>query len=725
MKNLCKSFFLLIFLLLSVSPLQALTADETEILRQTASRDEGTANERRTIGLIKDIAGRLGLSVRQSYFTNLDHFYSYSSNLEILIPGVTEDEIVYAVPLNNPNSSLLPALKLLERFAGGERPAIGARFVFLGAEKGDNASFYPIGSHNFLRSYAPLNNSVIFYFDLLTASYTFALADRGNQITPLWILQQAHNLLRGSGFKVILPTNKLPAIRSRLLREEHAINTYLLNSYSAVLLSTGRTPVAASEELPPEEPWAEALAKSFYDYHRQLTALNSTQDIHYFIIDFGFFSFFISETVFIFIYLFTVFIILLVISAGQLRVQSQIRTFFRYSWEFILLYLIVFIFLFLAGLFIENLLLLKDNFDFWQYQPILFAFCKLTFAVFFISMHFRVIKSIGMANYPRLYASAAIIFCVLNLVLFTLWDITFAAPWLWLLFCTIVFTRIRQVTAAGFLIIVASVPLALYTFHFFAMPFYDIIDIFLFSHIFGNILISLTIFPVLLMGLSLYHSRRQKRKLYFYSSFTSLYLFPVSALAAFLLIFLYQPYGAESREKQPITVMLDEEAGIGRATARFLSPAPIGTAVFTIYNNTFPFQDIGRSVLVNLPVTTQFELTATSQPLLNRTQTNINLRVSSNPVRLELLLIADQPLGVIDCNYPLSIDNPVEYPNHAVIYVGKNPPNPLYLRIISERNINFQLRVTAFFEQAPINTDSSRFVITSTHQASQTLPVTL
>ncbi|MCL2519548.1 MAG: hypothetical protein FWE37_00895 [Spirochaetaceae bacterium] len=704
-----------LFLLILSSFAYGLTADEWQSLRAHENRAEGSPGEVYTLAVIRAVANRLNLHVNERRFTELDNFFSYSANLEIYITGLSADEVIYAVPLNNPTASLAPALILLQEMAGGETPVVGARFLFLGAEKGDQAA-YPIGSRQFLQSYAPFGTSAVIYLDLLSPSLPINLAAQGNYITPLWALYLARQALSNAGLNFTLPNNRLAAIRSNFFTDNHIIDNYHNLNYSAVLLSTALN--ANITEAAHEEEWAANLALALYRQHLSLNEVNTRRDINYLLAA----NFFISETVYIFIYLAIIFIMLTLLKPSHFKVGSYLKATIKYGGEFLLLFLLLFIFLFLATFFIKNLLLLKQSDEFWRHQPLLFMVVKLGFAVFFTNTSFRVVRFLGLANSPRLYNSAASLLVIINLIIFTLWNITFGLVWLWMVVTLAIFNRVKHSNLAELLIVVSYLPLTYVFIVFFITPFFNIAEPLLFSPIWGNLFISLVIFPNLLMALSIYHKQRSLQKRQAYQNFFSFVFLPLVVIVTFLLIYNYVPYSRG--EPQPILVILEEEVNINRATLRLLSPEPLGNIDITIEDTHLPLVNLGRSALINLTPSTNFSLQASSAPILGRNQTQINLYSNRTPTRIELELIADRALGSIDANYPIAIGSLAETPNMATIFIGKNPPMPLQLNLIHERGLNFTLQITAFFADTFVEAPP-RFNLTKEHQVSQTLPVVI
>jgi hypothetical protein len=268
--------------------------------------------------------------------------------------------------------------------------------------------------------------------------------------------------------------------------------------------------------------------------------------------------------------------------------------------------------------------------------------------------------------------------------------------------------------------LLAFIPVLLYLSIFFKSTNNEVIEFLLFSNVLGNIILTLTSLPFILMFLSRYHHRRQ----YDYAHITGIksFILPASlailSVTGFVVALTYQPYGPYSAQKQPLLVTIDESNEF-RSQVRFLSPEPIGTSTFMVNGQAFPLVDAGRSVLIDTEPSITFNLSSKQRPLFNRTERLIQLTLNENATNINLTLISSNTLGIIDANYPtVNQDN-----NRIQIFVGRNPPNPLNLRLVSESTDAFQLVVNASFNNNQLSSTSDNFILSSRHLASATFNI--
>ena len=133
------------------SPAEEALIKHLETFASLHPREEGSGNESKALDYIKTVLSGLPYSIAEISLKNMEEYHSFSHILDIFKPGIKEDEIVLALPINSSpasrseEASLLLAIVLtwLETLPQRETlPSI--RVLFLGSETGYGEE-YPLG----------------------------------------------------------------------------------------------------------------------------------------------------------------------------------------------------------------------------------------------------------------------------------------------------------------------------------------------------------------------------------------------------------------------------------------------------------------------------------------------------------------------------------------------------------------------------------------------------
>ena len=206
-------------------------------------RTEGSEQERKTVEyFISRIPAVKSISIKNHDFTETDTGHSFSRIVEVTIPGVREDTLVIAVPLDHRDRipmersgalNIALALGIIRTYAE-EKPPVTLKILLLGADDGDSAT---MGSEYFLKNYYPDSPVSVLYldFEAIPSRIIFESGGRG-RIAPYWLLERYASSVKSTQLPFLNLGNENQAFRIGLSPKRSPLGEYLANGYPGIAL---------------------------------------------------------------------------------------------------------------------------------------------------------------------------------------------------------------------------------------------------------------------------------------------------------------------------------------------------------------------------------------------------------------------------------------------------------------------------------------------------------
>ena len=667
---------------------------------------EGSEHEKEAIQCIKKRFDSLGITYTQYSMNNSENIHSESSIIDALFPGEKSDEIFLIIPLNSTKASAkgtysfnLASALMLAQTLQTKKLHNRVHLIFMGAEFGDNDS-YPLGTAEYLNAYYPEHNSAFFYCNItgIPEKIDVSTAGTGN-ISPLWLLKKSIFSLQDTHVHYQFRQGQNLIYRLKLNDRPSIIDRYLNSGYPAILFTSKNSPSAVTAQ--------------YYSFLLHLVAdkdwnipssLNG--DKHYLFINHGRIPIFLNEQTYVLFLIILLSIILLYPFIEGARFNRYLKSLSRHLWTIPALFLMTFLFLAAATFSLQSILRIRSFNTLWKESPWLFLLFKLTFTSFLFLLSVRLFKFLNFAYKGSFYSAASMLFIILDMLLLSTVDISFAFYLVPVLFTIFFFTIFRSKWGKLFFLLLSAGILIAGMVNMFYSNSFRVIHIFLLSTLYGNLIISANLLPILLMIYRLrflFHSRNaflaKKRVLYFDISLGFL------SAALFMYLSLFNPFS--SANPQPL--LIQEDISLN-SRSRFItteSPAPLGTFTLeegshsTVYTTKKRKLTIPSSFPAQIP-----EIVLTKTGFLNRTRYALSYYGAITADTIEVKLVSNRRIILFDSNFSYSENNTA---TEAIFNTGFFPPLNFYLSFTLPRTFNGELLVTGVY------TDPSNVITVKNH----------
>ncbi|MGL4525060.1 MAG: hypothetical protein ACRCVN_06035 [Spirochaetia bacterium] len=700
MKKIIQSISLILIFLTPVT-LSGQTID-LEILAKLESlypREEGTLKEQKTIELINSIVKELGLKSQKKSINPFNgEAFSYSSNLEIVIPGITKNEVIYLIPIHMPNASLFPALILMEQLSKSLQVLeVGARFVFLGAENGDTTA-YPMGTKAFLETYSPPMKSLFFYFNIHTPNQSVMLWNNGDQPAPLSAVKEAKKVFKNTNISLKIPG--FSTISSRILpSKNNLIQLYIDEQLSGLELSNYEEKSMHQINQKELEIWAKQIAQGFFDWHKELKKIDETIELSYLTIG----QFIFSQTLYL-QFLIILFLIFLTKRYRKKTFLACLEILLKYGKFILVVLLISFASLFLSGLVCQSLQIFKGNEVPLKEELALFIFYKIILSYFIFSL-FLNHTYMKLSRIPL--AKISLIISTILFITFSLINISFGWPFLWFVLILLAQNRVKNTYGQLILAILGSLFIFLNMFSLFRLETLYLIPKLLFGDIFTNMIIAIILLPIAINSLSLH------RKNYRITSPKSAKILLQTLCMGILgiLIIIYQDFGVK---KQPLLIYMQEDLNLDFAVLNFVSPIKIKSLEIYIADEKQSFKNMGKRFTIETQPIDNLNIKYEFKDLIKLKNLNFQIFSELPITEYEILLQSkEEELFVTSMNYPSKNKINTNGTNTIAVLTGKNPPNPLSVQAIINNTRDVIIEVRARANEIPqiLEIDAHRFSV--------------
>ncbi|MFO8064808.1 MAG: hypothetical protein R6V29_09285 [Spirochaetia bacterium] len=688
--------------------------DHYREIRSLHPRLEGSSGEERTLRYIEEVSSDHDLDVDVQDFSNMEDAHSFSRNARVDLPGSESGRVFLLVPLNhgvgkhadNDHSvSLAAALTVMEEAAAETRDGPSLSIVFLGAE-GDGRL---LGTRLLLQSIASEDVRAALYLDVAAAGGLLSaeLGADGNA-APRRLAEHIVRALSESDVPHRQYPTSLQISRSRLAGGS-VLSAYLDQQVPAVRIHQWATgaqdtepladlaatadATAEGEESPAHSggisrEWASAFVSFLFDsFDRTAPLERGSWDRHYVYGRTGEIITFLGEEAYL--------VLLLIVLSSPvvygLVFQRSLRRYVRLVthniWTILVLLALTFFFFFLATAIIRGVLDFREFPTLWQYAPGQYFLLKLLIAIFLFAFVFHSLRGLPFPRRGSFYSASAIFLLFLDIVLLSLFDISFTFYFLWALVAAFLFSLSRRVWLKAALLLAAPLWIIIGVVELFAAGELQAAEALLLSPVAGNLIFAVVLLPFLLMlirvDLMLHHHFRFPRgstlKITVFGSAAAVVLFAAA------LVYL-EPFNEERPQPVEAVEVIDQEAHTH--SLELTSPAPLEGLEVRHGSQHYRVQTTERTHTIELPGQPHVvSLTEDTREFLSRRQVLLTIDSSLPPEEIELSLESEDELLIYDSNFPYEGGEQDRQQDgrqdrkqeHIDFAVGLFPPNPLQL----------------------------------------------
>ena len=163
-------------------------------LVEIGDRSDGTKGEKAAMELIVKHLEAFNIPYRRDPLSSFGPGYSYSENILGIIPGLNEDNIFLAAPVDSSAFGIALMLYLASHIKAGEHEN-GLIMAFLGAENGSD-SYYPYGSRRAQINIEQSGSRAVIYLQSEYHPEKWHLQTGGNNsLPPYWLIKSLTSLL--------------------------------------------------------------------------------------------------------------------------------------------------------------------------------------------------------------------------------------------------------------------------------------------------------------------------------------------------------------------------------------------------------------------------------------------------------------------------------------------------------------------------------------------------
>ncbi len=705
---------LVLFLLLSASVFSEArtgTEEHFQYFQKHFPRRDGSENEKLVFEYIEEKLAENGLSYTVSDFSGFADGHSFSKNIEVVIPGSSDDTLLLVVPVNHsadadpdgPAWNLAAGLGYLlykkERTDLEGPPAAEIRVLFAGGE------FVPdserrLGTELFLESYYPEQNAAVLYLQLREIPGTVTVKNgEDDYFSPYWIIKRFAESMELEEVPYTLELQYTQLFRLGISGKNSSIADYLHQELPAIEIGS-RNAGGAAEAVPEERRlW---LISFFQGLDRFLEKnegrFPSGWDRHYIFIRLGESSFLVTEGVYIPLLLGVFTAILLFVLFFLRRMGKYRKVLFRKFWVLIILFILIFLFLFIGTYVIKGMAVLRGFSGIWQQRPLLFFFLKLSAALSFFSLVFRFVKRFPFPMIRSFYSASAILLFFLLMAVVSVYNISLTYYFVWAFLWTVLFSIFPNRFAKLFCFAAAAFSLFFGLYEVFILDARGAIEFILLSPLYGNLFFSLLLLPFILMIIRSTKAFQDTAEQELHVHGWVISALPVAAFVSLMVYgFLFPPFSAVNPRKIVLQEEINYELRERKLTAR--SEAPLYTV--HIDGGGYGAMTAGTAesaVQYSENIPDLFDISYEKDEFLDRKYYTLTLAAEGTPARVALELHSKAPLIIYDSNFPFRTSRD---DNKGEIFIGAFPPDPLTIEVVLPQDSDVEAQFTVDYLEPP------------------------
>ncbi|MDA3956507.1 hypothetical protein [Oceanispirochaeta sp.] len=694
---------LLLFLKIALYSQENTIKDSPAVFRESLdfisgmeSRQEGSKDEKAVFSYIEDFLISRNFSYEFQGLTDIEDYHSFSSNLVVTIPGKNQEQLILAVPVDTPvnadeagndlalNAAL--ALAFMNEWTA-LTPPITLIFLFSSA---DNFQRGYVGSPAFLKNYSYQADSCLVYL-LLKEKHEIPeiFGSTPGLNAPAWLMEGLRISLTAAGLESRIDSTALLINRAGLSTRYLPIIKYLDEDIpAAALISSG------SRGAPIENQ-----AVLYLDFLHKFTKLyehdfpENWETNYFYLGRDGSIVSFLSERNLLILYVFMISLVLILPLFQQRSIYLNYRKFRHQLWLIPVMVYLSFLFFMISTLMLEELRALHRYSDLWKQYPLYFFILKSITVLFLSSFFLNMLRGLPFPRNPHFYSYFAFIISFINLIIVSLFNISFSPIMLISLIFVFLFVTSRQKVSKRVFMILSILPQLLVLLFLFSRDYITVYDFSIFSRIKGNWVLTFITLPLICMisSLSFYHHHYDKSR---QEVKTALMTLVLALTTVFMVYFSFQlePFSPGFRQNLILTDKFNLDSQ--HREVLLSSPGNIGSGRLILGSTVVPFTDIGNEMRIQgeiegNPLEVQWE----TDLFLDRRIIDLTIYSELEPEEIQLNINSDATILLYDCPYPYEIQPDLK---SVKISIGLNPPMPLKIPLIFSRDSspNIEFHVT-------------------------------
>ncbi len=671
------------------------TARHAESVRATYPRPEASPSEARLIEYIVAVAQGNGLEATTTDFADSAAGHSFSSVVEIVVPGTGSATAVIVAPLNHPenasadedrSASVAAALAVLDAIADAAPLPTTFRFLFPGAEYGEQPD-YPLGTRRYLETYFAEGPHALLYLD---ASRLPLVVDTGGggKVTPPWLLQRTLNAAGTHADRVGVTLGLNQLHRVDLTDAPAPLIAFLRADIPSVHLSSGESGLAP----PSVAAVARELTQVTGDWARSFaTDIPDTWDRHYLSFRVGSRFVLVAEQDFLLILLGVLLATLFYALVFRHKLKRYLRTTVRNGWNLPMLFLLIFGFLTAATQSLELLLSAHRFPTIWTWYPGAYFALKIALAFLLFTIAAQLLRYLPLSKRGSFYSASALFVLFIDIVIFSVIDVSLSYYFIWAYVWAFLFSVVRARSLKALTLLIAPFFLIAVTLNVFRVPELDLAERLLLSPR-GDLLISFMILPFLLMLIRLdflvRHPVRGRRSFALRIASIVSGVFVLGVLAFVLISSPFSP-----TNPQPVSAVETVDYPELERRLDLTSPAPLGEirVIFAGADEevTAAGREYSRSSTL-LPDVLSVRLSY--EVFLERDRGRLEIDAPLPLYNVSVSFTSPDPMVIYDVGYPVDVS-----PDRrsARISIGRRPPLPLVVNFTLARGVNPTIEIEA------------------------------
>lgn len=650
-------------------------------------RIEGSPGEKSTLKFIQTQLSQWGIPVQSRDFSGLAEAGSFSSSLDILIPGKLKDRMILVIPLDQKDEaapgggiSITAGLAMAHYFT--ENPLdITLQILFLGGERGDLLP-YPLGSRAFLQDYYPEAPVGVFYLDAQSPRGNLRLqVDSLGRAAPIWMVKGLTESFQGGDFTFLLEGSHPPLIRLSLAEGQSVLDHYFQKEIPGILITSGD-----GTELSPEVWIREMIGAVERFITRYKEGLPATWDRHYLLFQWQDQFMILDQKSYIILLLITIGIILILIFIRPEVIRERFFSVIKHSWQLPLIFIALFLFLYAATWLLQNLITWRDFPSLWKFYPSLFLSLKLAVGFFLYYLLFFIFRRMPLIRWSTFYVFGSLAVTTVLTVLSLFTGLANSFYFLWTLVLTVLFALWNnRYWRLGLLILMPLWFIKAVGELFIQTPDFTLINAVLFSPVEGNLVLTLLTFPLILL-VSAYHYVSHKKRGRNEQSWNEIFMM-ISALLSIVLGFTVAEANPFLEGRKIPLYWVDDQSENSREI-RISSPVAWPEALLAIPGESLPLIPQLRESLYEVEMIPGITFQSSVMNFLDRKTWSLVLNAPGQPQQLKLQIRSESELVIYSCSFPYRI---LPGSREAEVFVGRNPPLPFKVDLTVGRTSSLNL----------------------------------
>ncbi len=706
--------------------INSIVKSDTEYFKKLYPCENNSRQEKNVYSFIRQRLKNLSIPYYEQSLDTVRGAHSFATNIIVDFAGTTNSTIIFAFPVNNlkDNSfNIAIALSLCEVFSKNT-PDKNIKILFLGSEflpdlLDTNYLLYnqhlveniaaqsqneQLGSKVFLQNFFPEADVALIYLNIENYENIVEVSNiTATGQTPLWFIKKSSEEMINNNinFFIDIRENNLYKAgynlksQTDLFMKNNIPSLYLTSTdnYNKMLFFNKIINLN-------QENLANKLILFFISMSNNYPELE--QETNYAIIPLKKSYFFLREKYNILGYIIFIIILLIFIMRYSINFFRYTRKMFRNFWVIIWLFLLCFLFLFLATLTTELILSLKGSQNIWIETPATVFFIKIITTIIFLFLSLFLLQKIRLPYSGSFYSSSAIFLMIINLIIFQFLNITLSFSAMWALVWTIIFSFSENRFVKTGCLLISYYVIYDTAKYIFIVPAINLCNILISSRITGNLLIAAALLPGIMMILRILHIQTHiESKKY---KVLRRIVYSATLLAAITLVSYYYWLDIYQNKKMPILLINTIDTDKDLSTIEISAPLQTGNIEVSMYDNIYNLEagSLKKKEVVNNGLGELVEIKKTISGFLDRKNIVLDIIPKGDPEKIEISFWLEENQIILDSNYQFTLESNLD---RGEFNIGYNPDFPLKLDILADQENYIWFEIKLIYKTPPFNMD--------------------